>query len=99
MIKVNMEQVDIEGDPNHVTSELALMIHAVCDNLETKFGIPYAGTLERGLQGARIYPLTDAGMTIQEALDVVGMKNSKINMDKSVMPEEMREGTRTEQAK
>ena len=87
MIKADMTHVVGEGDVNKQLSELSLLIHVIVSNAEGKIPLTYEEAVENVVKHAKLYRLTDAGMTTSEAIDVLGIDRSKINEQRTVLPD------------
>jgi hypothetical protein len=84
MIKQKMGETTLKGDANIVLSELTALTNAIAKAIETKDKIPYETTIEMLQKSLAVYKLTDAGMGVEEAMDVLDMKK---NIKKVVVTE------------
>jgi len=85
MIKQKMGETTLSGDTNKILSELTALTNAIAKNIETRNKVPYETTIEMIQQSLAVYKLTDAGMSPEEAMDVLDMRK---NIKKVVVTEE-----------
>ena len=87
MLRVDGASVKGEGDISRQLSELALMIHAIVQNAEDKAGLDYATTMDSVVKHASLYKLTYTGMTLKEAIEVLGINPDSIDKKRTVLPD------------
>ena len=73
MIKQDGGDTYIEGSPNRVVSELGALIHYIATQVEEGTSVPYETAINDAINAAKIYKLTEAGMTVPEAIEVLGI--------------------------
>jgi len=74
MIKQELGHTTIKGNMNVLLSELTALTHALCKDLSESSGVPYEEIVERVQTSVTLYKLTDSGMDVEEAMDVLDMK-------------------------
>ncbi len=90
MIKIDKDSVTLEGKGNLLLSELTLAIHVVIDSASEHTGIPHNEILEQVTKHAQLYKLTDAGMTIKDAIETIGIDPGRVNLEESIIPDNMK---------
>ena len=73
MIKQDEGNTHIEGSPNKVISELGALIHYIALSIEEGTKVSYQRAIDDAINAAKIYKLTEAGMTVPEAVEVLGI--------------------------
>ena len=63
----------IEGSPNRVISELGALMHYIAVQVEEGTSVSYETVINDAVNAAKIYKLTEAGMSVPEAVEVLGI--------------------------
>ena len=87
MLRVDGASVEGEGDINQQLSELTVLVHAIVQDAEDKAGLDYATTMDSVVKRASLYKLTDTGMTLKEAIEVLGINPDSIDKKRTVLPD------------
>ncbi len=98
MIFVEDSEIKLKGDLDKRAGELALAIHVVTKTIAEQVGGEQSVILEHVLTSASLYPLVDSGMSLLEAMRVVGIPEHKLDIERSGMPEEDKEEIRKARA-
>ena len=84
MIKVDKGAIAIEGHPDLILSELSFLVHHTMKQIEEKTGMPYERMVIDLDKGMKLYVLTDSGMTVREAMEVVGINTETFNEKQTI---------------
>ena len=86
MINQDNEKTHIEGNSNTIINEAASLLHNIAAEIADKSNATYEEVIRQISLGAGIYKLCEAGMTPEEAIEVLDVDNTirGINREKSV---------------
>ena len=73
MIKQDGGDTYIEGSPNRVVSELGALMHHIATQIEEGTKVSYETVISDVINTTKIYKLVEAGMTVPEAVEVLGI--------------------------
>jgi len=91
MISQDKGETTLDGNPNMILSELALLTHIAQKRLLEGSGMPVEEFESTLAASVNLYRLTEAGMDAEEALEVTGIKSKIAKVTKVDI-----DGTRTE---
>ena len=75
MIAQDKGKTTLDGSPSLLISELGALIHYAAKSIAEGTSMEYNTIVSNIIDGASIYKLTEAGMTQEEAIDTLGMKD------------------------
>ncbi len=90
-VNIDKNTIEHSGTISTQMSELALGLHDIARRASKTSFASYEECIDEIIRSTRLYKLTDAGMNIKEAMEVLGMDPSKIILSESVIPEDQRE--------
>ncbi len=89
MIHIDKENLKIDGNINTLMSEVALAMHAVIEQAAKNDRRSYSELMGELQRSARLYKLTDSGMKVEDAMEIIGMDPRRLNKRESVIPDEL----------
>ena len=75
MISQDKGKTMLDGSPSLLVSELGALVHYAAKSISENTSMKYDAVISNIMNGASVYKLTEAGMTQEEAMDTLGMKD------------------------